>query len=517
MSDGEKNVLARSTPDLRLIVAALLVPFAAFGLQLYFWSAIQPYVWFLFFPAVFFSSWIGGKAAGLATTGISALLVWWVFIPPRYSFKLEHPTSLISIGVFAGMGVLFSLTHERLRKANRRAAEALAEVNTVNEHLEERISERTMDLARTIEALQESEAKYRHTLDTMLEGCQIIGFDWRYLYFNGTMEKQSRRPMSELIGRTMQECWPGIAETELFTILKNCMEERTTRTLDNEFVFPDGHRGWFRLIIQPVTEGIAIFSEDITDRKQTESEILELNAQLEQRVAERTARIEAVNRELESFTYSVSHDLKAPLRGIDGYSRLLEEDYHDRLDPEALRFIANVRHGVAQMHELIEDLLSYSRMERRSLQNVTLDLSALVQAVLGEIAEDMARSGARLHVDVPSINVLADREGLSMVLRNLLENALKFSRDANPPEIEIRARGEADRVILSVRDNGIGFDMKYHDRIFDIFQRLQRSEEYPGTGIGLALVRKAMQRIGGRVRAESAPGEGATFYLEIPT
>ena len=241
-----------------------------------------------------------------------------------------------------------------------------------------------------------------------------------------------------------------------------------------------------------------------------------LAIELEERVAERTAQLEAANLELEAFSYSVSHDLKAPLRGIDGYSRLLEEAYCDKLDGEGRTFLGNIRQGVAQMHELIEDLLAYSRMERRVPNNVALDLSALVRAVAADCEMELRKRGVGLRLMIPAITVHADREGLIIALRNLLENAIKFSLGAEGPSIEIGACAEEGRALLWVRDNGIGFDMKFHGCIFEIFSRLERAEEFPGTGVGLALVRKAMQRMGGQVWAESAPGQGASFFLELP-
>jgi len=255
---------------------------------------------------------------------------------------------------------------------------------------------------------------------------------------------------------------------------------------------------------------------DITALKDAQTTLERNNAELELRVAERTAQLSAANEELEAFSYTVSHDLKAPLRGIDGYSQLLQEEYGERLDDEGREFIGRIRRGVQQMGSLISDLLAYSRMERRPMESQQVDLLPLIELVIEGHGADIRAAGTQLNLQVEPMVLELDREGLAVVLRNLVGNAVKFSQGRTPPVVEIGARVEADRRILWVRDNGVGFDMKYHDRIFGIFQRLQRTEDYAGTGVGLALVAKAVQRMGGRVRAESQPGEGATFFLEFP-
>ncbi len=256
--------------------------------------------------------------------------------------------------------------------------------------------------------------------------------------------------------------------------------------------------------------------QDITDAVQAEEQLRQVNQALESRVAERTAQLRQANQELEAFSYTVSHDLKAPLRGIDGYSQLLVEEYGERLDDDGRQFVQRIRHGVQIMGELISDLLEYSRMERRDMAAEPVSLLPLVQQVLDGYEADVHRQGAQVQLAMEPFTLALDREGMAVVLRNLIGNALKFSRDRQPPRVEIGSRSEAGRRILWVRDNGVGFDMKYHDRMFGIFQRLHRAEEFPGTGVGLALVFKAVQRMGGRVWAESTLGAGATFFLEFP-
>lgn len=258
------------------------------------------------------------------------------------------------------------------------------------------------------------------------------------------------------------------------------------------------------------------FIGDINDRVNAQLELERLNAELEARVVERTAKLAEANQHLEAFAYSVSHDLKAPLRGIDGYSRLLLEDYRDRLPEEGQGFLDNIRTASDRMNQLIDDLLAYSRLERRDLNRTRVPLAQVFKRVLAELEIEITGQDAQVEVEVGELAVTADVDALVQASRNLVDNALKFSHEATQPRVEIRAEARDARVLLSVRDNGCGFDMKYHDRIFDIFQRLHRTEDYPGTGVGLAIVRKAIQRMDGRVWAESAPGAGATFHMELP-
>jgi light-regulated signal transduction histidine kinase (bacteriophytochrome) len=256
--------------------------------------------------------------------------------------------------------------------------------------------------------------------------------------------------------------------------------------------------------------------QDVTEKTQAELQIHRLNVELEERVRERTAKLEAANKELETFNYTVAHDLKAPLRGIEGYSQLLLEEYAGKLDDTGRQFLANVRSATLQMNDLINDLLAYSRLERRDMQAGKVNPQELIEALLAECADEIRTRGVAVTMAVSCTSVTADRDGLAMALRNFLENALKFTRDVAKPAIEIGGRDAGAACIFSVRDNGIGFDMKHHEQIFAIFQRLHRSEDYPGTGVGLAIAKKAMERMGGRAWAESEPGKGATFFLEIP-
>jgi PAS domain S-box-containing protein len=256
-------------------------------------------------------------------------------------------------------------------------------------------------------------------------------------------------------------------------------------------------------------------SSDITERKQAEDEIRNLNAELEQRVRERTAQLEITNKELEAFAYSVSHDLRAPLRGIDGWSQALLEDYQDKLDEQGRQYINRVRSETQRMGHLIEDMLQLSRLTRAEMRTEKVDLSALARAVIERLK--MEEPNREVKFDIQE-NLVArgDAHLLESVLSNLLGNAFKFTSKCADARIELGQVKMEGQPVFFVRDNGAGFDMDYSQKLFGAFQRMHKTTEYPGTGIGLATVQRVIHRHGGRVWAEAKVNEGATFYFIIP-
>jgi len=235
----------------------------------------------------------------------------------------------------------------------------------------------------------------------------------------------------------------------------------------------------------------------------------ELAREFEERVQERTE-------ELESFTYSASHDLRTPLRTINGFSVMLQEGYADRLDAEGQRYVHVIHESAQRMGQLIDDLLSLSRLGRRDMKNDTVDMEAVVEDVLSELRPTCADRA--LTVDVqPLPPAEGDRSMIRQVYANLLSNALKFTQEAKEARIEIGASAENGTTVYYVRDNGVGFDMSYTDKLFGVFERLHDPGDFEGTGVGLAIVDRIVRRHGGRVWAEGAEGEGATFYFTLPS
>jgi PAS domain S-box-containing protein len=251
--------------------------------------------------------------------------------------------------------------------------------------------------------------------------------------------------------------------------------------------------------------------QDVTERKEADRAIQQLNRELEARMKD----LATVNKELEGFSYSVSHDLRAPLRAIDGFSRMLVEDCADRLDDEGRRYLKVIISNTHKMGQLIDDLLAFSRMGRKSLEATSLDLHHMARSVFTELREQHADRAIEARIEeIPSGR--GDPAMIRQVFVNLISNAIKYSRGRNPAIIEIGARVDPKETVYWVRDNGVGFQMEYAHKLFGVFQRLHTSQEFEGTGVGLALVQRIIQRHGGRVWAEGRPGEGATFYFTQP-
>ena len=427
-------------------------------------------------------------------------------------------------------GTTFEITERR---------EAEQQVQRLAAELERRVIERTEQLAR-------SEARYRNIFETV--PVAIAELDWSGVQH--LLRALRAQGVTELTSHLTAQ--PEFAEQCLKAVTLRRLN-RKAKALHTELGQPQDGQAWVQLLdgpdglprfvglVQAMWQGQRQFSAKLAmqppegpplglmltaslpgldDDDGTAllclldiSEIDRLNTELDRSMA----RLRQVNQELETFTYSVSHDLKAPLRGIDGYSRLLQTDHAQRLDDEGREFLGHIRSATQHMGALIDDLLAYSRLERLDLVLARQPLAALVQQVLNGLQPALDSAGVELTVQVaPGLAVLADSQGLVMALRNLVDNALKFSRASLTPRIRIDATAVDGKVQLAVHDNGVGFEMKFHDRIFAIFQRLQRAEQFPGTGIGLAIVHKAMDRMGGKVWASSEPGQGSTFTLELP-
>jgi signal transduction histidine kinase len=270
-----------------------------------------------------------------------------------------------------------------------------------------------------------------------------------------------------------------------------------------------------QLFVAVVAVTAMLLNALLWERFRAEKEARTLNLDLERRVTERTERLSETARELDTFAYSVSHDLRAPLRAMTGFSQALLEDFGPRLDPKAREYAERIVRGGQRMNALIEDLLAYSRLTRAELTLVQVDLTGVVDEVLASLAGEVERRGAKVDVARPLHGVQGHPVTLRQVVTNLVSNALKFVAPGVAPRVRVRSESSGGTVRLWVEDNGIGIAPEHHERIFRVFERLHGVDDYPGTGVGLAIVRRGLERMGGRVGVESEPGKGSRFWIEL--
>ncbi len=343
----------------------------------------------------------------------------------------------------------------------------------------------------------------------------------RYLGCNLAFSEVMGVTQDQIQGKTVYELWPGDharvyheKDLELMSNPGLQIYEFKVRDKDGRDRPVIYSKDVFRDENDQVAGIIGAFL-DITDRRQAEEEVRQLNLELEQRVSERTAQLETANRELEAFAYSVSHDLRAPLRHIDGFIKLLIKNTGNRLDQQSHQYIAIIANSARKMGNLIDDLLSFSRMGRQKMQFRKVDLDVIVRDIIRELEPDTAGRKIKWHSEgLPVVD--GDTSMLRVVMMNLISNALKFTRPREEAVIEAGCESREGKTIVFVRDNGVGFNQDYADKIFDVFQRLHKEEEFEGTGVGLAMVQRIIRRHGGRVWAEGEIDRGAVFYFALP-
>ena len=360
------------------------------------------------------------------------------------------------------------------------------------------------------EALRESEARYRSLFDNMTEELhfwQLIRDErgeirnWRLVDANPPALRSWGRRIDDVRGKTADEIFGPRSSLRNMPVVQKIASEGVPCQFED--YLPEIKK-YFRFTNIPLGEYFITTGFDITD-------IRDAQKLLEQRQVE----LEAANRELEAFSYSVSHDLRAPLRAIDGFVSILHEDYNGKLDAEGQRLLNVVRSSAVKMGRLIDDILAFSRVGRTEMNPSEVDMAGLVRTVISDPLA-LATAGRNIAIDVAELPpARGDRAMLERVWVNLIDNAIKYSAPKPDARIEIGAKAAERETIYFVRDNGVGFDMQYVDKLFGVFQRLH-GNEIPGTGIGLAIVKRLVSRHGGRVWAEGKPGEGATFYFTMP-
>ena len=372
------------------------------------------------------------------------------------------------------------------------------------------------------EALRESEDKFKYVFDHSVIGKSIT---------LPSGEINVNKAFCEMLGYEPRELkkikWADISHPDDIELTNKALGlilsgEKDSARFIKRYIHKNGSVVWADVgtSLRRDGQGKPLYfmttANDITERKRAEEEIIKLNKDLEQRVIQRTAQLEAANKELEAFSYSVSHDLRAPLRSVHAFTNILLEEYQDKLDKEGKRICGIISSGASQMGGLIDDLLSFSRISRSNMNLSMIDMRTMAESVFRQLNGE--QKTAKIDIKIGKLHkVFGDLNLIKLVWSNLISNAIKYSSKEIISEILISSRQEGDMIIYSVKDNGVGFDLQYKHKLFGVFQRLHSESEFEGNGVGLATVQRIILRHNGSVWAEGAVGKGATFYFSLPS